>query len=804
VRRWRLIVVVAAAIAAALATAVAGVALNVATGGTAKWFPTMEQHYLRWLGSSTAAVAICTLFGWWAQRWFERGLETLAPVAPVAPQRPRPGKPIRKYTGLDLGIYSAIDLGDESSELSELPRYAIRAHDGSLRQVVDAAARGQSQMVVLVGESATGKTRACWEVIQYLPERWRLWYPEDPIRPKAFLHALAEVGPHTVIWLDEVQHYLLTVNRELGERIAAALRDLLADPDRGPVLVLGTVWPQYWTTLTSTPEPGCRDLHEQARRLLAAAGLRVPKAFNTPADLDALRAAAAEDPRLQQAADHAEDNRITQYLAGVPMLLDRYRNAPAVARAVIDAAIDARRLGHLLSIPRALLERAAPGYLSESEWGEVAANWPDAASQALATLGKPAHGILGPLTRIWPRPGEESESVQPDCYRLADSLEQMGRIERVTAFPPGTFWDAIATTCADPEILWSFAQAAHTRGRLRRAFQLYQCAADRGHRLALRRLNDRGDPVSNTLVSKSVVHRGDEDDDSSASQPMAGRQDDAVGGATSLEASELAELLGRKHQGVRHNRAKRYGGADGVPGEAGAGLDADTWWSHFLLLEEAGDVAGAQQLLHEAIDHGDAAALQLLAEQLEEAGQHAEAERLVLQTAPPNGNDALRWLALQREDAGQHADAERLIVELDKRGRVYSSGVLAKWRERKGDVAGAERLYRAAARQGHMHAWAWLARQRERRGDLAGAEQIWRGAADSGQTAALVWLAKLRDRVGDVAGGDRLTREAADRGNPNAMRWLAERSVRAGDAAGGQRLNRYGLTDQGDISEPWD
>jgi hypothetical protein len=78
-------------------------------------------------------------------------------------------------------------------------------------------------------------------------------------------------------------------------------------------------------------------------------------------DLRPLKESSAEDPRLRHALEHATDGRITQHLAGVPVMLDRYRTAEPVARAVFDAAIDARRLGHPPDIPRKFLELATPG-----------------------------------------------------------------------------------------------------------------------------------------------------------------------------------------------------------------------------------------------------------------------------------------------------------------------------------------------------------------------------------------------------------------------------------------------------------
>ena len=114
------------------------------------------------------------------------------------------------------------------------------------------AANGASRLVVVVGGSSTGKTRACWEMLASLPGRarktrprggmlaslsgrvpqWLLWHPIYPTRPEALLAGLGQVGPHTVVWLDEAQLYLDTPD-DTGERVAAGLRGLLGDPDAG-------------------------------------------------------------------------------------------------------------------------------------------------------------------------------------------------------------------------------------------------------------------------------------------------------------------------------------------------------------------------------------------------------------------------------------------------------------------------------------------------------------------------------------------------------------------------------------------
>ena len=105
---------------------------------------------------------------------------------------------------------------------------------------------------MLVGGSSTGKTRACWQALESLrgvEPGWRLWHPIDP---QAALAGLPRVGPRTVVWLNEAQRYLDTTDGT-GERVAAGLRELLRDRARGPVLVLvlATLWPQFWDALAA-------------------------------------------------------------------------------------------------------------------------------------------------------------------------------------------------------------------------------------------------------------------------------------------------------------------------------------------------------------------------------------------------------------------------------------------------------------------------------------------------------------------------------------------------------------------------
>jgi len=399
------------------------------------------------------------------------------------------GRPLDEVTDpFALEVHRPVQPEDPQPGLPALPTYMPREHDVELGSVVQAAAEGRSGIAVLVGGSSTGKTRACWEALRLLRDqksRWRMWHPIDPSRPDAALAGLPTIGPRTVVWLNEAQFYL-DVPGGLGERVAAGLRELLRDPARGPVLVLATLWPQFWDVLTTRPVAGA-DPHAQARELLAGCDITVPGTFTGP---QLQRLSQAGDVRLAQAAEGAQDGQVIQFLAGAPELLARCRNAPPAAKALIHAAMDARRLGMRPGLPYAFLEAAAPGYLTDSDWDQLAED-EDWLEQPLAYTAAPCKGIRGPLTRIrsrFARTASPSSGRRTGLvYLLADYLDQHGRSIRRDQIPPTAFW-AAATSHADPGDLGALGEASYDRGLYRAAAQLYKHATAHGDTLAASRL----------------------------------------------------------------------------------------------------------------------------------------------------------------------------------------------------------------------------------------------------------------------------------------------------------------------------
>jgi hypothetical protein len=401
---------------------------------------------------------------------------------PLAEERTESGlgRIINNWDPLDLEVHSAPPTipGDTRSS-GKLPSYVRRPHDELLAARVAAAARGFSQMAVLVGSSSTGKTRACWEAIQPLADdAWRLWHPFDPNRAEAVLANIDRVGPKTVLWLNDAQHYFSAGNA-LGERVAAALSTLLTDPQRGPVLVVATLWGKHAASYMAGVH-AFDDPYAQVRALIAERRIAVPDSFDEAVIAEAQALAKAGDEQLAASLRRAPDGRVAQDLAGASELVHRYHAAQPAARAVLQAGMDARRLGIGFRLPLSFLQQAAEGYLTDLEYDALSDDWFE---QALADLVSPVHGNLAPLRRIRSRRStshpEDLHSTPGSnhprhIYRLADYLEEYGDHERRLACPPSSFWKAAHDHITDPDELTELATAALHRYRLSWAFYLQQ------------------------------------------------------------------------------------------------------------------------------------------------------------------------------------------------------------------------------------------------------------------------------------------------------------------------------------------
>ena len=617
-----------------------------------------------------------------------------------------------------LEVHRSIDAGVSAHGLPVLPIYVEREHDAQLRNAVQHAVNGNSAIVVLVGDSSTGKTRACWEAVHSPPlAGWRLWHPLDPGRPQAAADTLARIAPYTIVWLNEIQHYLITPAVGLGERIAAGLRELLRTPERGPVLILGTIWPEPWNTLTAAPGPGEADPHAQARALLTGTSISIPLTFSGPA-LDAVGVAAEADPRLAEAYAHAQGGQITQYLAGVPVLLERYRTAPAPARALITAALDARRLGHGLRLPRALLEVAMSGYLTDQHWDALIE---DSLDQAFADAAAPCQGARGPLTRVRPRPGDPAFGQL--FYRLADHLEQSSRTIRHGIVPPAALWDALVEH-GDRASLRLIAENAKDRGLYRHAARLYTAAAGAGDPFALRCLGDLLRATDRGQDALSVYRRAAECGDSYA-----------LSSAVQLMAGEdwRVSTFPRKI-------------------DAESARKAISWVESVANLE-------------------DAPALEIMADLMERAERHQEAVTYYERAAEAREHEANHATKTERERG--HA---RLSLKLAGHNLCNA----AKELEKRGCTEEAIACYKRAAEAGNDFSVSKAAELLTEKGGIVCVISWLQTLADDGNETAFIDLTYWLKRAGQIEEGVAWLKSRAESGDPFALERAAELLAWAG------------------------
>jgi|GEM_PF-3274887 len=294
------------------------------------------------------------------------------------------GPPITDWDPAALGVHASITVCDEAT----LTPYIARTHDLRLREVLasfDQAIWGR-RMVVVEGNSCTGKTRSLYEaVLKVLPD-WQLVAPTSSTHLVQVLTAGVPAG--TVVWLDELQKKLTKTSE--GITAAQGISALLDAHHVGPILFAGTIWPDNLTALSRRPEP-----HESTAGadcvptlLDAAIVVTVPDAF-----FDTELADTPADPRLRVAINTATQTsrpetgrKVTQVLAGGDALVRRAYPQPEsrnrrefspAAKAVLKAAGDLRRLGLPNPLPQWVLVGAAPGYLDHpppprSTWLEAA------------------------------------------------------------------------------------------------------------------------------------------------------------------------------------------------------------------------------------------------------------------------------------------------------------------------------------------------------------------------------------------------------------------------------------------------
>ncbi|MFM9458152.1 hypothetical protein [Streptomyces europaeiscabiei] len=705
-------------------------------------------------------------------------------------EKQHPTEPLRtvgQWDPYQLGLHVAIAVGEQEEELGDAPDqpltpYLERAHDRALRRRLHAAWGGSAVLALLVGGSATGKSRALYEAVSECLPDWPLLKPRDTDELKEWLD-LEAIDAETVLWLDEAQRFL--------PGTAGALARLM---ERTHALaVVGGIWPQYWAAMVGQPDPSLHDPYFDVRTLVNFHRPRIRVAERLDDDqIDSMRALGGSDSRLRSAVKTGlEDRKIIQHLTGGPELVAGFEadTFTDLEKSVITAALDARRLGHTSAISPSLLADAAAGALPGHLRITADPNWINTVLHSICyDADKSVSGALTALIpdRVAPGMGP------PDGYHPTPYLLQHAHRSRRFDVPPEAFWNAAARHARTPEDLAALAEEAEFRFRLRHAASLYKRAAETGDTQAIPELVTVMERAGHFEEAERIALLAADIDDAEAVRALValyervGWQDSAerlaVLAADEGTTDALWDLSEMRETAGEFDESERLTLLAAEEGNASA------LWRLALDSAGAGRWEEAEELAVLADEAGPTGALWDLAEMRERAGQFDESERLLLLAADRDDPHTRHRLSRIRAGAGRWEEAEELAVLADEAGPTGAIRALTRMRDDAGEFDEAERLTVQAPAGARPHLLWDLSRKRVWAGRREDAKRLAQQAADTGSTVALCDLSKWQAEDGQWEEAERLARLAAASGDTTALIELVLLKGRVGEFTEAERL----------------
>jgi Flp pilus assembly protein TadD len=669
-----------------------------------------------------------------------------------------------------LGIHAAIPLSAHHDRglSAELPVYVPRDRDADVHAALTRMSVSGG-FLLLVGPPACGKTRCASTAMQQLLSEWRILVPEGATGLAEVVDSGVDLK-QTVVWLDDLHELLQSGSSgQATAGLTAALLRRLFLPGVGPVIVIATTWSDQRELFTSRPRGQSEDLYADARRVMNMADtIDVAPKFSD-AEWARARKLAPTDPRIAEALV-IEDRAVTATLANARDLVRRWRSSlDGYGRAVLSAAVDARRCGHPPLIPPALLEKLASRFLSPVDLAAATPTW---FSEAIEHACRVERGSA-PLT------AEAASLGILDGYRVSDILLASAANDSNLTPVGRAVWTCL-TSNADPQACFNIASTAYSkdliefaeraaqrgvaagnvpsmfamaviltdRGELEEAKQFYRRASNAGH----------SDAAINLAI---ILH---EQGELVEAEELLRRLIDA-GNTAALYS--LAVLLAER--GDLEEAEQFYRRAVG----AGAG-DNSAMNNLANILRERGDLEGAEQLYRRAVDAGDNSAMNNLANILRDRGDLEEAEQLYRRAGTPEAGHNLAKILWHR---GEVEEAEQLYRRAIDVGVPKSATTLANRLGDRGDLEEAEQLYRRAIHIDDTDTEPLnnLALLLIRRGELEEAEQLFCRAIDidGADMQLLNNLAVLHTQRGELEEAEQLFRRVIDAGRVEALYNLA-------------------------------
>lgn len=388
---------------------------------------------------------------------------------------PKPRR-VRAYADpIALGVHPAEPVGH-----NRFPPYVTREIDDYLGTLLQ-----QSAFILVVGESATGKSRAAYEAMRRCLPHHRLLVPSAAAPLTELLGVFARTRK-CVLWLDDLERYL-------GARgLTAAMLETMGRDDRSRRYVLATMRTEEFARFAARREKTLDvesriDMRDGRTLIDQASIVRIERLW-TPAEID--RAAMlTNDPRIAQALPYSDRFGIAEVLADGPELFEDWANAWAPgahprAAALIAAAVDCRRAGMFGPVPLDTLRQLHEPYLQQRGGERLR---PEPFDNALSWAREPLRGQASLLMEA-----KKGHFVVFDY--LVDRLQRATRMGDIDE----QVWQ-VAASVKEPTEAYSVGVAAQNAARLPIAVMAFQRAFDIG-------LPEAGTRLSDCLGELGKVH----------------------------------------------------------------------------------------------------------------------------------------------------------------------------------------------------------------------------------------------------------------------------------------------------------
>ncbi|OOC52487.1 MULTISPECIES: tetratricopeptide repeat protein [Nocardiopsis] len=576
--------------------------------------------------------------------------------------------------------------------------YVDRDIDTDLHARVAAAGR-EGGLVLVVGGSAAGKTRAAWQAVAtQLPDH-RLLVPAagaDLAHLPARARAEAADCAGVVVWLDDMDRYLNT-----GRNLTAALVHTLTQQR---VVVVATLRQGPYDTYRGTAPIGQGGAEELARLqagqdlVRGVEAVRLERVWTQDELANGTRIAAeradvvladAVARQLRGGADGVAEHGVAEYLAAAPDLValwQRARDSLGIegghprGHRLVAASVDLARIG-VESADANLLEAA------HTHYPLPASSRPEPFARALewaCAVRFGASGLLIPTTT-------DNTRWRPFDYLLD------------TATPiPAPLWDTALAHTTDPVGLSSLGIAAYRAELWATAETAWSRAAKGGNTLAMFGLGVLLKGRGEQEEAETWYRRGAEEGDTRA-------------------MVNLGTLL--KGRGEQE--------------------EAETWYRR-----------GAEE--------GDTLAMAALGALLKGRGEQEEAETWYRRGAEEGGTLAMAALGALLKGRGEQEEAEtwyrRAAAENDIRAMV-NLGILL---QERGEQEEAEIWWRRGAEEGDITAMVGLGILLVARGEEEEAETWYRCSAEEGDTIAMIGLRILLKKRGESEEAEMWRRRVAE------------------------------------------